>query len=102
MLLPVSLDWVCLLRCWLCTSCRCLSSKYFVRFRESLVVGSQRMMLAVNVCLIRVMLCCWLCCRCLSSKYFFWDPEYAWLSLGRYGALREINWMQQAHAGTTR
>ncbi|KAF6265845.1 arginine-tRNA-protein transferase [Scenedesmus sp. NREL 46B-D3] len=37
--------------------------------------------------------------RCLSSKYFFWDPDHAWLSLGRYGALREIEWVQQAHAG---
>ncbi|WIA11769.1 hypothetical protein OEZ85_011863 [Tetradesmus obliquus] len=36
--------------------------------------------------------------RCLSSKYFFWDPDYAWLSLGRYGALREIDWVAQAHA----
>lgn len=37
-------------------------------------------------------------CRCLSSKYFFWDPDYAWLSLGRYGALREIAWVRAAHA----
>lgn len=37
-------------------------------------------------------------CRCLSSKYFFWDPEYAWLSLGRYGALREISWVAEEHA----
>jgi arginine-tRNA-protein transferase len=45
------------------------------------------------------LLCCLLYCRCLSSKYFFWDPDYAWLSLGRYGALREIDWVRQAHAG---
>lgn len=38
-----------------------------------------------------------LLCRCLSSKYFFWDPDYAWLSLGRYGALREISWVAAAH-----
>lgn len=38
------------------------------------------------------------CCRCLSSKYFFWDPDYAHLSLGRYGALREISWIQSQHA----
>lgn len=34
----------------------------------------------------------------MSSKYFFWDPDYAWLSLGRYGALREIGWLAAAHA----
>nr|CDS24626.1 arginyl tRNA protein transferase 1 [Echinococcus granulosus] len=27
---------------------------------------------------------------CLSSVYFFYDPEYAFLSLGTYSALREI------------
>jgi len=37
-------------------------------------------------------------CRCLSSKYFFWDPDHAWLSLGRYGALREISWVADQHA----
>jgi arginine-tRNA-protein transferase len=36
--------------------------------------------------------------RCLSSKYFFWDPDHAWLSLGRYGALREISWVASQHA----
>jgi arginine-tRNA-protein transferase len=36
--------------------------------------------------------------RCLSSKYFFWEPDYAWLSLGRYGALQEISWVAKQHA----
>jgi Arginine-tRNA-protein transferase, C terminus len=35
---------------------------------------------------------------CLSSKYFFWDPSFAWLALGRYGALREIQWTAAAAA----
>eukprot|EP00249_Psilotum_nudum_P020100 c27566_g1_i3 orf=299-2086(-) len=33
---------------------------------------------------------------CLSSMYFFWDPDYAFLSLGKYSALREIMWVQEA------
>ncbi|KAG6602620.1 Arginyl-tRNA--protein transferase 2, partial [Cucurbita argyrosperma subsp. sororia] len=33
--------------------------------------------------------------RCLSSKYLFWDPDYAFLSLGKYSALQEINWVKQ-------
>ncbi|XP_057304874.1 arginyl-tRNA--protein transferase 1-like isoform X3 [Hydractinia symbiolongicarpus] len=28
--------------------------------------------------------------NCVSSKYFFYDPEYSFLSLGTYSALREI------------
>ncbi|KAH7301905.1 hypothetical protein KP509_23G047900 [Ceratopteris richardii] len=35
---------------------------------------------------------------CLSSKYLFWDPDFAFLSLGKYSALREIEWVQSAHA----
>ncbi|KAJ7528014.1 hypothetical protein O6H91_16G080200 [Diphasiastrum complanatum] len=34
--------------------------------------------------------------RCLSSKYLFWDPDFAFLSLGKYASLREINWVQEA------
>lgn len=33
--------------------------------------------------------------RCLSSKYLFWDPDYAFLSLGKYSALQEIEWVKQ-------
>ncbi|MQL77778.1 hypothetical protein Taro_010199 [Colocasia esculenta] len=33
--------------------------------------------------------------RCLSSKYLFWDPELAFLSLGKYSALKEIDWVKQ-------
>lgn len=33
--------------------------------------------------------------RCLSSKYLFWDPDYAFLSLGKYSALQEIDWVKQ-------
>ena len=35
---------------------------------------------------------------CLSSKYFFWDPDYAALSLGKLGVLREIEWVREASA----
>lgn len=40
--------------------------------------------------------------RCLSSKYLFWDPDYAFLSLGKYSALQEISWVKenQAHCPT--
>lgn len=40
--------------------------------------------------------------RCLSSKYLFWDPDYAFLSLGKYSALQEIGWVNenQAHCPT--
>lgn len=34
---------------------------------------------------------------CLSSKYLFWDPDLAFLSLGKYSALQEIQWVQQAN-----
>ncbi|KAI5084009.1 hypothetical protein GOP47_0000178 [Adiantum capillus-veneris] len=33
---------------------------------------------------------------CLSSKYLFWDPDFAFLSLGKYSALQEIQWVQKA------
>eukprot|EP01138_Halocafeteria_seosinensis_P002828 gb/GECG01002889.1/.p1 GENE.gb/GECG01002889.1/~~gb/GECG01002889.1/.p1 ORF type:complete len:674 (+),score=83.69 gb/GECG01002889.1/:1-2022(+) len=33
---------------------------------------------------------------CLSSVYVFYDPDYYWLELGKYSALREIQWVQQA------
>ncbi|KAJ6837375.1 putative arginyl-tRNA--protein transferase 2 [Iris pallida] len=33
--------------------------------------------------------------RCLSSKYLFWDPDLAFLSLGKYSALQEINWVKE-------
>ncbi|XP_020584628.1 arginyl-tRNA--protein transferase 2-like isoform X2 [Phalaenopsis equestris] len=36
--------------------------------------------------------------RCLSSKYLFWDPDLAFLSLGKYSALQEINWVKNSHA----
>ena len=32
---------------------------------------------------------------CLSSVYVFWDPDYAHLGLGRYTALREIEWVRR-------
>lgn len=34
--------------------------------------------------------------RCLSSKYLFWDPDLAFLSLGKYSALQEIDWVKQS------
>ncbi|GJP70289.1 hypothetical protein CLOP_g1238 [Closterium sp. NIES-67] len=33
--------------------------------------------------------------RCLSSKYLFWDPDFAFLSLGKFSALKEIEWVQR-------
>ncbi|ONK76809.1 uncharacterized protein A4U43_C02F60 [Asparagus officinalis] len=36
--------------------------------------------------------------KCLSSKYLFWDPDLAFLSLGKYSALQEINWVKEAEA----
>ncbi|KAI3721079.1 hypothetical protein L2E82_32083 [Cichorium intybus] len=33
--------------------------------------------------------------KCLSSKYLFWDPDLAPLSLGKYSALQEINWVRE-------
>ena len=32
--------------------------------------------------------------RCLSSVYAFWDPAYSFLSLGKFTALKEIEWVQ--------
>eukprot|EP00850_Spirogloea_muscicola_P000512 SM000002S05592 [mRNA] locus=s2:994109:998404:- [translate_table: standard] len=34
--------------------------------------------------------------KCLSSKYLFWDPDYAFLSLGKYSALQEVEWVRGA------
>ncbi|XP_057483579.1 arginyl-tRNA--protein transferase 2-like [Actinidia eriantha] len=33
--------------------------------------------------------------KCLSSKYLFWDPDLAFLSLGKYSALQEIGWVKE-------
>ncbi|XP_057788900.1 arginyl-tRNA--protein transferase 1 isoform X2 [Salvia miltiorrhiza] len=33
--------------------------------------------------------------KCLSSKYLFWDPDLAFLSLGKYSALQEIKCVQE-------
>jgi len=33
--------------------------------------------------------------KCLSSVYFFYDPEYTFLSMGVYSALKEIEWIQK-------
>ncbi|TKY47530.1 Arginyl-tRNA--protein transferase 1 [Spatholobus suberectus] len=33
--------------------------------------------------------------HCLSSKYLFWDPDFAFLSLGKYSALQEIGWVKE-------
>ncbi|KAL0452741.1 UNVERIFIED_CONTAM: Arginyl-tRNA--protein transferase 1 [Sesamum latifolium] len=33
--------------------------------------------------------------KCLSSKYLFWDPDLAFLSLGKYSALEEIRWVSE-------
>ncbi|XP_047316079.1 arginyl-tRNA--protein transferase 2-like [Impatiens glandulifera] len=35
--------------------------------------------------------------KCLSSKYLFWDPDLAFLSLGKYSALQEISWVKTNH-----
>ncbi|KAL5230696.1 hypothetical protein ABZP36_029472 [Zizania latifolia] len=32
--------------------------------------------------------------KCLSSKYLFWDPDFAFISLGKYTALKEIDWVK--------
>jgi arginyl-tRNA--protein-N-Asp/Glu arginylyltransferase len=37
-------------------------------------------------------------CRCISSKYCIWDPDLAFLSLGVFSALKEIELVQQLHA----
>ncbi|KAK8926463.1 Arginyl-tRNA--protein transferase 1 [Platanthera zijinensis] len=39
--------------------------------------------------------------RCLSSKYLFWDPDLSFLSLGKYSALQEINWVKDSHEQCT-
>ncbi|RZC79294.1 hypothetical protein C5167_003503 [Papaver somniferum] len=36
--------------------------------------------------------------ECLSSKYLFWDPDLAFLSLGKYSALQEISWVKETQA----
>ncbi|KAG7601294.1 Arginyl-tRNA--protein transferase 1 [Arabidopsis thaliana] len=36
--------------------------------------------------------------KCLSSVYLFWDPDYAFLSLGKYSAIQEINWVIENQA----
>jgi hypothetical protein len=33
--------------------------------------------------------------KCLSSKYLFWDPDHSFLSLGKYTALKEIDWVKK-------
>ncbi|XP_047173031.1 arginyl-tRNA--protein transferase 1 [Vigna umbellata] len=33
--------------------------------------------------------------KCLSSKYLFWDPDFAFLSLGKYSAFQEIGWVKE-------
>ncbi|RAL36928.1 unnamed protein product [Cuscuta campestris] len=33
--------------------------------------------------------------KCLSSKYLFWDPDFAFLSLGKYSAQQEIRWVKE-------
>ncbi|KAM3965873.1 arginyltransferase 1 [Aphomia sociella] len=35
--------------------------------------------------------------KCVSSVYFFYDPQYLNLTLGTYGALREIEFTRQLH-----
>lgn len=35
--------------------------------------------------------------RCLNSIYFFWDPEFAALSLGKISILKEIEWVRSVH-----
>ncbi|XP_021303425.1 arginyl-tRNA--protein transferase 2 isoform X2 [Sorghum bicolor] len=35
--------------------------------------------------------------KCLSSKYLFWDPDLSFLSLGKYTALKEIDWVKTTH-----
>nr|GFB30242.1 arginyl-tRNA--protein transferase 1 [Tanacetum cinerariifolium] len=34
--------------------------------------------------------------KCLSSKYLLWDPDLAFLSLGKYCILQGINWYEAA------
>jgi hypothetical protein len=51
----------------------------------------------------------WLCLRMVlrfahmqSSVYLYYDPDYEWLELGKYTALREIQWSLRAHAVSPR
>ena len=39
---------------------------------------------------------------CLSSVYFFYDPDYSFLSLGTYSALKEIEYVQKIIQANTR
>lgn len=41
-------------------------------------------------------------CRCLSSKYFIWDPDLPFLSLGKFSALKEVEWVRAVHAAGAR
>ena len=36
--------------------------------------------------------------HCVSSVYFIWDPDYAWASLGKLSALRELALVKDMHA----
>ncbi|GJR70932.1 acyl-CoA N-acyltransferase [Tanacetum coccineum] len=36
--------------------------------------------------------------KCLSSKYLFWDPDFAFLSLGKYCILQGINWVKETQS----
>ncbi|XP_032986938.1 arginyl-tRNA--protein transferase 1 isoform X3 [Rhinolophus ferrumequinum] len=38
--------------------------------------------------------------HCVSSVYFYYDPDYSFLSLGVYSALREITFTRQLHEKT--
>jgi arginyl-tRNA---protein transferase len=31
----------------------------------------------------------------MSSQYFLWDPEYAFLGLGKFSVVREIEYMRK-------
>ncbi|KAI6670135.1 hypothetical protein NL676_005020 [Syzygium grande] len=33
--------------------------------------------------------------KCFLSKYFFWDPDFAFLFLGKYSALQEMSWVKE-------
>lgn len=38
--------------------------------------------------------------HCVSSVYFIWDPDWAWASLGKLSALREVSMAREmAEAG---
>ncbi|XP_060521349.1 arginyl-tRNA--protein transferase 1 isoform X2 [Cylas formicarius] len=36
--------------------------------------------------------------KCVSSVYFFYDPDYRDLTLGTYGSLREVQFVQSLHS----